>query len=687
MRKIYILLCLTLFLSHFSSAYAASTADAGESKAELLSEYESIAPGQSFYVALKLTLLPGWHTYWKNPGDAGLTPSITWTLPKGAGVGEIVWPNPMRMVEGPLMTYGYLDAVTLPIQVTAPKDLKPGESFTLQLTADWLTCLESCIPQTAELDLTLPVADQPHASAVKADIDRQLSQKPARIKNAATATSQDALTFTIAKSEFGVDTINDAYFFPAGDGFAYGEKQSFEANGDQLTLHVPLAQQDSTAAKPQADGVLLIEAGDGTLHYFQITPESCHVGGDTADGGAAGTLPAMLLFALLGGLILNLMPCVFPVLSFKALALAKHAGLHPQHAKTEGLAYTAGVILSFLVLAGSLIALRGAGDAVGWGFQMQSPAFVGALCFLMLAVGLNLSGLFELPTVFGSLGSSLASEDSLRGSFFTGVLAVLVAAPCTAPFMATALGFALSQPTAVALLVFAALGLGLALPFLLIGFFPKLVSFLPKPGAWMQRFREFLAFPMYATAIWLLWVLGRQAGSDSVALVLLSGLAMAFGFWLCLKPGTVRKLIAMVFILLLPALTLTTLHTLGRDVPMIAPEHGEIPYSAQKLSELRAQGKPVFVDATAAWCITCQVNKRVALATKASRKAFAEKDITMMVADWTNADPEITALLESFGFRGVPMYVYFPANNAEPVILPQLLTEDIVLEAIGAPSD
>jgi thiol:disulfide interchange protein DsbD len=399
-------------------------------------------------------------------------------------------------------------------------------------------------------------------------------------------------------------------------------------------------------------------------------------------------LLAILVSALAGGLVLNIMPCVLPILSLKTLALVKKSGQVRAHTIRYGIAYTLGVLASFAALAALLIALQKSGEAIGWGFQMQSPAFVGFLIYLLFLIGLNLSGMFTLPVLLGGVGGELANKNSVSGSFFTGVLATMVATPCTAPFMASAVGVALALPPLSAMLVFLTLGFGLALPFLLISIFPGLLYFLPKPGAWMEKFKEFLAFPIYATVIWLLWVLGLQTGMDAVVMVLGGMLLIAFMVWLqqAVAPCKISHRIFTLFATLL--MLMATLYSLEKNTVAAAKNNSiaseqSLPYSAQLLGQLRAEGKAVYVDATAAWCVTCQLNKHAALDTKRTRQAFADNNVTLLIADWTRRNPEITEFLGGFGYNGVPLNVFYPAGGGEPVILPQILSEETVINTIA----
>lgn len=539
----------------------------------LVSEFSGITAGKNAHVGVLLDAPEGWHTYYKEPGDAGIPTSIKWQLPEGFSASEIEWPEPEKFSEGGLTTYGYTGETLLPVTITVPDKLAES-SYNLSANVQWLVCKDICIPESQTVSIELPVG--------KAGI------------------SEDA-------SLFLPHTI-DAY-------------------------HVVSSS------------------------YMFIT----------------------LFFALIGGLILNVMPCVLPILSLKTLALVKKSGHIRKHTAKYGIAYTLGILFSFASIAALLIGLQHGGKAIGWGFQMQSPTFVGFLIYLLFLVGLNLSGMFQLPVLFGDTNHKL-NENTIQGSFFTGVLATLVATPCTAPFMASAIGAALIMPAWAAMLTFLTLGFGLALPFLLISIFPGMLRFLPKPGAWMEKFKELLAFPMYASVVWLLWVLGMQTGMDGVAVILCGLLLIIFMLWLHKSVGQCNLLHRLFSIIATIIMLIAMLFYIGKNNK---EEMSFVPYSAEALANLRAEGKAVYVDATAAWCITCQLNKHIALDTRRTRQVFKEKNITLMIADWTNQNSEITEFLRSFGHNGVPLNVFYPADSGEPVVLPQILSEDVVVSTVS----
>jgi thiol:disulfide interchange protein len=657
-------------------------------KARLVPAQASVAPGQRFTVALEQDIKSHWHTYWINPGDSGQATTIEW---RGAQGGAIQWPTPAVQPIGPLVNYGYEGRVALLVDVTVPADAKAGGRFQPEADVRWLVCKDVCIPEQVTLGLDLPV--------VAAEAQAQAGAEAAQIAEWRRAIPQPApFTVQLKPAAQGVQLsgptagVTRAYFFADTWGaVTHSAPQPLKAQADGWTLDLTAGEDPVKPGRPLS-GVVTLTTAAGTQAWTVSAPMPEGAGQGPAPGAALvevpapaaaapestlGLLPALAL-ALLGGLILNLMPCVFPVLSIKALALVKQ-GDH----KAEGLAYTAGVLLSFAALAAVLIALRAGGQQVGWGFQFHSPVFVGVVAYLLFLVGLNLSGLFDIGGSFTGVGTSLASRQGLAGSFFTGVLAAVVATPCTAPFMGAALAFALSQPALVMLAVFLALGLGLALPFLVLAFWPAAQRWLPRPGLWMDTFKQALAFPMYAAVVWLLWVLAQQAGPDGVALTLGGLLLIAFGLWWRRVSGSPVVGTAAAVIGIALALALTTALRPVEGSPAAASATHEA-YSAERLAELRAQNKPVFVNMTAAWCISCLVNERVALSRPEVQQAFAQGGVAYLKGDWTREDPAITAVLKAHGRSGVPLYLYYAPGAAEAQVLPQILTPGLVIEAISS---
>lgn len=684
-------------------ASAAPNAEPPRARAQLLAETTTWLRGAENTVALELTPEPGWHTYWINPGDSGLSTKLEWILPKGVMAGAIQWPAPHRAPLGELTNYGYGESTLHLVSITVPADWPANQPLELKAKAKWLVCKDICIPGEADLTLSRPVIDGSadldgeHAAAfeqARAELPQVVPGLQAHF-----AVADGALS--IAFEGIDLSKAHEVDFFPlAGDLVNHAAPQKFalEPNGLRLTQALSAYYID---APKRVDGVLAV-TDDSGRHAYQISAASGTVVAvkvsttasvaATPKGSSIDTMPInnppsfllALCLALLGGLILNLMPCVFPVLSLKAISLAQSAGSNRANQRVQAFAYTAGAVISCVAAASVLLALRAGGEALGWGFQLQSPAFVAVLAYLMFALGLSMSGVVEIGSGWMGAGSSLADKKGWTGSFFTGVLAVVVASPCTAPFMGSALGYAVTQPPLVALLVFAALGLGLALPFLLIGFFPACVRLLPRPGAWMLTFKQAMAFPLYLTVAWLLWVLTRQAGADALGLAASGLVAVSFALWLYGRPqrGWFTTLLALI------ALALAGLALVSPMMKAPAPgaakqalASGHQAWSAATVATLRSQGRSVFVDFTADWCITCKVNERGTLASDKVQAAFAAQQVAVLTADWTTSDPAITKALAEFGRNGVPLYLVYP-NGGEPRVLPQVLTPQLVIDAL-----
>ena len=713
-----LLVAAALALAGFAAAAGANPVATENARVTLVPERMSVQPGETIVIGLHQDIREGWHTYWRNPGDSGEPTHIQWHLPDGVTVGDILWPAPQRIPYGPLTNYGYSDEVLLRSELTIPANWPDGTPLSIEAHATWLICSDICIPEEATLALDLPVAAGPAlpnalwASEFTEARHQAPSESPWQAEYAVTA---DGVGLRLAATDLASEQIEDVYFFPYEWGVIdHAAPQQWAVDRGSLVIGIGAG----LAPPPQTgrlDGILtVVERLDSgpARHAFEIsalyTAEAI-AGAPTSPGGgpapngagvgteAGGANLARLSFlaaiglALLGGVILNLMPCVLPVLSMKAMALVRQAHGDTRHARLEGLAYTTGILASFAVVAGVLIALQAGGAQIGWGFQLQSPMFVAVLAYVLFAVGLSLSGVFTVGESMVGAGSSLAARGGLSGSFFTGVLAAVVATPCTAPFMGAAVGFALTQPWPSSLAVFLALGFGLALPYLLLSLRPSLLRFLPRPGVWMDRLKQLLAFPMYASAIWLVWVLGLQAGADGVLAVLAGMLAIAFAAWIWSATRQATRgwrvagmTVATAAVMIALVIARGGDATVPRESLAAAPSAQWEPFSSARLNELRAEGRAVFVNMTAAWCITCLVNERVALSSDAVVDGMIDAGIVYLKGDWTNRDGEITAYLESFGRRGVPLYVYYPpAAGSEPRLLPQILTESHVIEAFG----
>ncbi|MGH8616467.1 MAG: protein-disulfide reductase DsbD family protein [Burkholderiales bacterium] len=664
-------------------------------EAELVAETATIAPGTPFTVALRLKMDPEWHTYWRNPGDSGLPTTIAWTLPPGFQAGDIQWPAPKALPVGPLVNYGFENEVLLLVDLQAPATLAVGSSVTLRAKANWLVCKEVCIPESADLALTLPVtaaaSGNTAASLGIAATRNALPRAPDGWRASAHRGPDGRVT--LAFDGAPAAAWRSAVFFPHAEGKlepAGAQPLTLFERGAQLALP-PAAQPVGKFL--QADGVLVTQGPDGTprAYVFDTTivtaaaPELGAVRG-VASGEPALGLAVALLFAFGGGLILNLMPCVFPILSIKVLGAVRQAHGVRREQLLHGLLFAAGVLVTFLALASALLALRAGGAQLGWGFQLQSPATVAVLAALFFLLGLNLSGVFEFS--LGATGMPQSAHPHVN-AFLGGVLAAVVASPCTAPFMGAAMGYAVTQPAAVALAVFAALALGMSLPFVLLCAYPAWLKRLPKPGPWMARFRQVLAFPLYATVVWLAWVLGTQSGIDVLGRFALALVALGFAAWALglAQAGAGKARLASaagVLLALWLAWPAAAPATVATD-RAAATDEGWETWSPVRVAELTAAGTPVFVDFTAAWCVTCQVNKQLVLRNPTVRAAFAERGVALLRADWTNRDPAIGAALAALGRTGVPVYVLH-RPGAAPQVLPELLREQVVLDAL-APLD
>ena len=681
-----------------------------------------------------MNIRDGWHTYWRNPGDSGQATSLTWTLPSGVTAGDIVWQTPHRFEIAPLVNYGYAKHVMHLVPITAPKDLKPGAPLTLSAKASYLVCSDVCIPEAANLELTVP----PSATAGGADPAEAALFAAARALLPRTAPAPTSarvadgrLVITLGR-QWGaaLAQIESLAFFPYDEGsIEYAAPQTLSRTQDAVELSMKIGYQPPKAVA----GVLVAteRSGNDTVNVpieiaanltgaaaaasntpataaTAAAPAAAATAAGAAQGGGGSnaeslSLPALLLLAIAGGLILNLMPCVFPVLSIKAIGLVEQSKKDPAAVRAKGLVFAAGVTASMLTLATVLLALRAGGEEIGWGFQLQSPLFVTLMVYLLLAVGLNLSGVFEIGGGLAGLGDGLTHGDTYRASFFTGVLTTLVATPCTAPFMAAAVGAALTQSPLTALAIFAALGLGLSLPYLLLSFAPWTRRALPKPGAWMDTLKQLFAFPMYGSAAWLLWVLAQQTSALGLGAALGGAILVALAAWAFQKSklssakgratALVTAVAAVVLAVFLPvrysgdaAAGETGATPPGGSAAHADDAEGWIPYDAGKVAELAAAGHPVLVNFTASWCLTCLVNERSAFSDAAVQAMFRDKGVTLIKGDWTNRDPRITKALAAFGRAGVPLYVVYnsTAGAAAPTVLPQLLTAGVVRDAFSS---
>jgi len=656
----------------------------------LIAESDAPAPGRTVTLALAMSPAKTWHGYWANPGDAGVGPEFKWTLPAGVTAGPAQFPVPHRLLIAGLMNYVYEGDYAHLIAVEIPAGMAPGTKLPIRLAADWLACTEEiCVPESGSFAIELTVGDGAVAGARKAQFDRWRAALPRPLGADARFQVKDGV-FRIGVPLPASATVGDAYFFPLTDGaIDYAAPQTVRRAGDMLTIETKA--KGSAASLQQIEGVLALDKETGLS--FKAGPGAVEAGGAllapgggaTAEGagGLAGTIAVSFGLALLGGLLLNIMPCVFPILSLKALSLAK-AGEDAPGARREALAYTAGVVLVCVALGAALLGLRAAGAAAGWAFQLQDPRVILVLLLLVSAIALNLAGLFEIGSI--GVGGALASGGGAGGAFWTGALAAFIATPCTGPLMGAALGAALVLPAAAALTIFAGLGLGLALPFLLLGFVPALRRRLPKPGVWMDRFRRLLSIPMFLTALGLAWILGRQSGVDGMTMGLAAALALAValwwigrrqstgrGGWIALAPALA---VAVALIAVLPKEAAQA--SSAQDGGMLAAE----PFSETRLAALQGEGRPVFVYFTADWCLTCKVNEKAAIERAEVADAFKAKQVAVLVGDWTDGDPVIGRFIESHGRSGVPLYLFY-APGAAPQILPQVLTPSTLTALAG----
>ena len=716
-----------------SASNSAAVVQTPRVRAELVAQApEGITAGQSFWLGLKLAHEPGWHTYWKNAGDSGLPTELQWQLPAGLSAGAIDWPTPHALRVGPLVNYGYENTVLLPIPVKVASDFKAPASgmVPIHLSASWLICRVECIPESGEFTLQIPVGG---TTAVHGeDFLRAQAQQPVTLSGNGQATIQPAtqdnsaqvqddrislripgLPATLKGKTLAFYPENAETFRHAaesgkdwqqrwdGDAWVAEGLPLSDMRGDtpqQLTIVVALADQDRAAALDKGQPIAwrstldvqgqwtpatLASVSPALAAALEANKNAVAAPAPTSGSASGAGLLAALLGGLIGGLILNLMPCVFPVLAIKVLGFAGH-GQNRRAQKLGGLAYTAGVVLSFVALGALLLGLRAAGQQLGWGFQLQSPLVVSLLAALFTVLGLNLAGLFEFGSLLPSRIASAQARNPMLDSFLSGMLAVAIASPCTAPFMGASLGFAIDMPAAQALTVFAALGIGMALPYLLASFVPAVVGWLPRPGPWMQTFRHAMAFPMFATVIWLVWVLGHQSGMDAAAALLALLLVLAALIWTLGLRGKSRMSLGVLALLLVVGVAYYALPLIKAEpVEQVRAQAGELwqPWSADRVQSAQTSGQPVFVDFTAAWCVTCQVNKRTTLSNAEVLAAFAQHQVQLLRADWTRQDPAITQALQSLGRSGVPVYVLY-LHGRPPVVMSELLSKSELLDAL-----
>jgi len=703
MKKI--LIVITIIISLYSLLYA-SPQDAEYTEAELISEVNSIKAGEAFWVALKLNMKPGWHVYWRNPGDTGIPVTINWDNPEGFSASEIHWPHPILFDLAGFISYCYENETFLLVQITPPNNLQTGDEVLLKASAEWLACKDICVPEDTEVSIKLTVTsgdpeinDQLKPTFTKARTNLPLPDSDWTIE----ASSQNnMLVISATPPDNYSGKVSSIRFFPYEKNLIdMNAEQSLAKVGRSYHISIPLSKN----WKPEVNnayGVLVSDKSwiEGTPEksleiWAKFQDELTLFSGDSVSEKIR-KFALYIGFAFIGGMILNLMPCVLPVLSIKIMSFVQQAGEDRKKTIHHSFMFTAGVLASFWALAGILLILRAGGEQLGWGFQLQSIPFLIILSGFMLLFGLSMFGVFEIGTSLTGLGQTASGHSGYWGSFMTGITATVVATPCTAPFMGSALGFAFSQPPILSILIFTSLGLGMALPYVVLASSPVLLRRVPKPGAWMESLKQFMGFLLVATVIWLLWVLSIQAGADGVIVLIFSLFLISMGAWIYGRWGNITKakkirLIAVILTVILISgsivFSLRNIQAVSADSGISQTKtQGKIEwqkFSPELIDSLRQEGKPVFIDFTASWCLSCQVNEKIAFGNTKVQEAFVEKGITTVKADWTTRDEIIARTLESFGRNSVPLYVLYDSKpDAEPVILPEIITPGIVLDAL-----
>ena len=666
-------------------------------RAELVAHApDGVAAGKPMWLGLQLSHQPEWHTYWKNAGDSGLPTQLQWTLPAGVTAGEIAWPVPKKIPVGNLANYGYEGTVLLPVQFTIAPDFKPAllsRELEVKLHANWLVCKKECIPEEGDFVLKVPVGSSTAGNAQAFDAAFKAQPKPlagdSRVEIAG-----DAIKVTVNGLPASAQGKTLAFFPETGEVIENSPPVQQSWQGAAWTARVPLSLQRSQS--PAVMPIVLALGNEGWRTEAQVA------GTWPAVAAAAGVSPALenalrtsvppatplslwaaLAGALLGGLILNLMPCVFPILAIKVMGFTRHAHDVRAH-RVSGAAYSAGVVVSFLALGAVIVGLRAAGEQLGWGFQLQSPLFVAALAALFTLIGLNLAGVFEFGRFVPASVASAESGHPVLNAFLSGVLAVAIASPCTAPFMGASLGFAIGVPATQALAVFLALGVGMALPYFAASWVPQVAGLLPRPGIWMDVLRKLMAFPMFGTVAWLVWVVGQQSGIDAAGTLLGLLVLLAMIVWALTLSGRARSVAATIAVACFVLLSWAGGESITKPASAATPqtEGAWQPWEPGRVEQVVSSGQPVFVDFTAAWCVTCQINKRTVLSRADVLADFSARKVVMLRADWTRRDPAITAALRQLGREGVPVYVFYSPGKT-PVVLSEILDTQEVKDAIA----
>tara|TARA_Y100000816_G_scaffold177691_1_gene128280 strand:+ start:4914 stop:6926 length:2013 start_codon:yes stop_codon:yes gene_type:complete len=667
LRYYPILLFLSLILLS-SKAFLENIYVASNSSFEVIPEKNIIDNEKEIFLIVRFNLDKDWHTYWINPGDSGDPASFNWDLPEGFIISEPFWPTPELIPYPPLTTFGYTDELKLLFKLSLPKQLDAINKFSV--ISKWLVCADVCIPQEGKVNFVLSKGNSNDFLNENLLIDEIKSSIPKAISQKVSSKIEGGI-LSIDLSNFD-DDIKDVYFFPYKENVIdYSINQKLDKYLDGIKLNINLL--DDNKARDLTKGVLKTNVGD-----YEIELDSNFINAQSTLSPEFISFSAAILFSLIGGLLLNLMPCVFPVISLKILNFINHSKNKTQ-ISLHGFAFSSGSILMFVLIGLSVILLKGLGTDIGWGYQLQSPLVVSLLIFLFIF----LAGFFLLNVnflnSFLNIGPAGVSAPSYMNSFGTGFLAVIVATPCTAPFMGSALGFAILQPGFSSFLIFLSLGIGFALPYIILSIFPNMLSLLPKPGTWMETFKQFMAFPMILTALWLVWVLSSQIDSFQLVLVLLGISLIVFFYWLNqLKISTKEGLQFRNFIYL--AVLVSLFFTLPMEKSSFRQESNA--FNDDELNKRIAEG-PVFLNFTADWCITCKVNERVAIKTLETLKFFEEKNIFYLEADWTNKNELIAKKLASFGRSSIPLYIYYPDKKSVPIILPEILTESVIKDYLN----
>ena len=714
-----LVLFTAILLSAWQVAAELAEINSPEGRLRLVQECEAVSYEKDFLIGIDFKLQPGWHIYWKNPGDSGLAPKFKWRHPEGVSITEMDWPRPKAIPYKHLVNYGYEDQATFLYRINLDQEFAANKTLDLEVEVDWLVCSDICIPKKDTLSINLTVSkDRPKPSKYASFIEEARAKIPspnASLEAYINVQNEDSAQIRISNLPFSLPELekieNFHYrFFPLQDSiFSNANTQEAFFEGQDVVIQIVTASDLKKVSK-SITGILVLNPIDASQHnekYYLIAinnllAEESELSSKAADGISSESgfkqeklsLGYLIILALLGGLILNLMPCVFPVIAIKVISIIEHKS--ESKGSRHALFYVLGVLVSMWALFGLLIAFRAAGHAVGWGFHLQSPVVLTCLSLLFFILGLNFFGYFEIGSSLTSLTGKVGSSKNYLGSFGNGLVTTLAATPCTAPFMGVALGYSLTIEPAYAFLVFTALGLGVALPFSILVSVPRLLKLMPRPGPWLENLKEFLAFPLFVTSLWLLWSLNQQVGATTVALVLLYFLASCFLIWLTKKFAarwsklwifcTLMGLLGLFLLLYTVRISASNQSNFNLSLTKQATidEYSQIweAFSEEKLDQLRNEGRDIYLDYTAAWCITCQVNKKIVFSSEKVRKLIKENNIVLMRADWTRYDEEITNSLASFKRTGVPLTVVFRASRTEPIILPALLTPEIVMKAL-----